>query len=211
VGDEVASVDGVRLVEDGTPGAPRTLVLAHGAGAPSSSPFLDRIARGLAERGIRVVRFDFPYMERRASGRRGPPDPERVLRERWLEVVEAVGGGPRVAIGGKSLGGRIASLVADEARVRALVCLGYPFHPPGRPDRLRTAHLAELATPTLIVQGSRDPFGTRDEIATYDLSPAIRVEFLEAGDHSFKPPKSSGHTLDAHLTHTLDTIATFLP
>ena len=112
-------------------------MLAHGAGAPMDSPFLDTIARGLAERGLRVVRFEFPYMRaRRTSGARKPPDREPVLRASWREAIEAAGGGGpgRLVIGGKSLGGRIASLVADETGVRGLVCLGYPFHPPGRPE-----------------------------------------------------------------------------
>jgi predicted alpha/beta-hydrolase family hydrolase len=202
--------DEIRLLEDGPPTARHTLVLAHGAGAPMDSPVLARIARGLADRGIRVVRFEFPYMDRRREGVRRPPDPEPVLRGRWLAVIERLGGGAGLVIGGKSLGGRIASLVAGEARVRGLVCLGYPFHPPGRPERLRTAHLAELATPTLIVQGTRDALGSREEIAGYRLSPSIRVEFLEDGDHSFKPRASSGVTLGDNLARAVEVTSAFL-
>ncbi len=169
------------------------IVLAHGAGAPMDSPFMNVVAAGLAAGGLRVARFEFPYMRRRReTGERRPPDREPALRAAWLEAIAALGGGERLVIGGKSLGGRMASLVADEAGARGLVCLGYPFHPPGQPDRLRTAHLRDLRTPTLIVQGTRDPFGTREEVAGYDLSPAIRVVWLEDGDHSFKPRVSSG-------------------
>ena len=100
------------------------------------SPFMETIAAGLAGRGLRVVRFDFPYMrERRRGGSRRAPDRPSILRDAWLSVIEQLGGGSRLVIGGKSLGGRIASLLADEAGARGLVCLGYPFHPPGRPDR----------------------------------------------------------------------------
>jgi predicted alpha/beta-hydrolase family hydrolase len=198
-------------IVDGAEDARDVLLLAHGAGAPMDSPFLARIARGLSERGVRVVRFEFPYMaRRRTDGRRGAPDREPVLRARWLEMIERFGGGPRVAVGGKSLGGRIASMVADEARARGLVCFGYPFHPPGQPERLRTKHLETLSTPALILQGTRDPFGTRDDVAGYRLSPSIRVEWLEGGDHSYKPPAKSGVTEAQNVDRAIESAAVFL-
>jgi hypothetical protein len=113
-------------------------------------------------------------------------------------------------LGGKSMGGRIASMVADELGVAGLVCIGYPFHPPGRPEKLRTAHLADLATPTLILQGERDPFGLPDEVESYDLSSAIRVEWLADGDHSLKPRGSSGFTASDHLTTVARSIGDFV-
>jgi len=174
------------------------------------SPFLATVARGLAAKGIRVARFEFPYMRRRAGGRAGAPDREPVLREAWLAAIAELGGGPAVAIGGKSLGGRIASLVADEAGARALVCLGYPFHPPGQPEKLRTKHLAELETPTLIVQGTRDPFGGREEVAGYALSSSIRIAWIEDGDHSFKPRASSGRTEKQNVEEAIALVAEFL-
>ncbi|MFP5286233.1 MAG: alpha/beta fold hydrolase, partial [Thermoanaerobaculia bacterium] len=123
------------------------VVLAHGAGAPMDSPFMNAMARGLAARGLRVARFEFPYMHRRrAAGERKPPDREPVLLGTWRAAIDALGGAERVVIGGKSMGGRMASMIADEAGVRGLVCLGYPFHPQGRPERLRVAHLADLRT-----------------------------------------------------------------
>jgi len=199
----------IELRIDGT--GPDRLVLAHGAGAPMDSPFLESVARGLAAHGVQVVRFEFPYMRaRRLTGRRGPPDPERVLREAWIEVIERMGGAASLVLGGKSLGGRIASLIADTARPRGLVCLGYPFHPVGRPERLRTAHLAGLVTPTLIVQGERDALGSREEIARYRLSPAIRLEFLTDGDHSFVPRASAGKTTAENLRHAVDVVAAFI-
>jgi predicted alpha/beta-hydrolase family hydrolase len=179
---------------DGPKDARWTIALAHGAGAGMDTPFMYAMAQGLAERGHRVVRFEFPYMaQRRVGGRRGPPDREPALRASWLSVVEHLGR-ERLVIGGKSMGGRIASLVADEAAVAGLVCLGYPFHPVGKPEQLRVQHLEHLKTPTLILQGERDPFGTREDVARYRLSPAIRVHWIIDGEHSFKPRKSSGLT-----------------
>ncbi|HEU5248522.1 MAG TPA: alpha/beta fold hydrolase, partial [Thermoanaerobaculia bacterium] len=194
-------------------GAAKTVVLAHGAGAPMNTPFMNSVARGLASGGdVRVVRFEFPYMRaRRETGRRtGAPDREPVLRKSWIEVVERLGGGARLVIGGKSMGGRIASLVADEVEARGLVCLGYPFHPPGRPDKLRTKHLETLATPALIVQGTRDAFGTPEDVDGYRLSKSIRIEWIEDGDHSFKPRAASGRTEAQNLAAAVDAVREFL-
>ena len=147
------------------------------------SPFMNRVAQGLATQGLRVARFEFPYMaNRRRGGGRRAPDREPLLRRTWLDVILRLGGGGQVVIGGKSMGGRIASLVAGEAGARGLLCFGYPFHPPGQPARLRTSHLESLAVPTLIIQGTRDPFGSPDEVAGYRLSPDIRVHWIEGGD-----------------------------
>jgi predicted alpha/beta-hydrolase family hydrolase len=199
------------LLVEGPGDAAHTIVLAHGAGAPMDSPFMNRVSAGLAARGIRVARFEFPYMaRRRTEGKRGAPDREPALRARWKEVIERFGGGPRVVVGGKSLGGRIASMVADEVKARGLVCLGYPFHPPGDPSRLRTAHLADLRTPALIVQGTRDPFGAREDVAGYTLSAAIRIVWLEAGDHSFRPPARSGRTEAQNLEEAITAVAGFV-
>jgi len=189
--------------------AERTIVLAHGAGAPMDSPFLEHFARGLAARGLRVVRFEFPYMRARRAGRRLPPDRPPVLSDCWWEVVATLGARPLV-IGGKSLGGRIASVVADEVSARGLVCLGYPFHPPGKPQALRVEHLQTLKTPTLIVQGTRDPLGSREEVAGYSLSPAIRVHWIADGDHSLKPRARSGRTEKQNLAEALEAIAEFV-
>ena len=204
-------MDPPEFLFDGAPDASLTLVLAHGAGAPMRSPFLAAVARGVAAGGARVARFEFPYMRaRRSGGPRGTPDREPVLRESWLSAIAALGGAGRLAIGGKSLGGRIASMVADEAGVLGLVCLGYPFHPPGRPERLRTKHLEALRTPALIVQGTRDPFGSREDVAGYSLSPSIRIAWIEGGDHSFKPRSSSGRTETETLAEAVARVREFL-
>lgn len=187
------------LVFDGPANAPLTIALAHGAGAPMDTPFMTAIAAGLAGRGHRVARFEFPYMAaRRSQGRKKPPDREPVLLATWRAVIAAVGR-ERIVVGGKSMGGRMASLVAaaleaEGAPVRGVVALGYPFHPPGKPERLRIEHLRALRTPTLILQGERDPFGTRGEVGGYDLSRAVRIEWLSDGDHGFTPRKRSGRS-----------------
>jgi predicted alpha/beta-hydrolase family hydrolase len=195
---------------DGPGDASLTLVLAHGAGAPMDTPFMSAFAEGLGDRGWRVARFEFAYMAaRRADGRKRPPPRQDDLMREWRDSLRALGPGPRV-IGGKSLGGRMASLVADEVGVRGLVCLGYPFHPPGNPEKLRTAHLQGLNTPTLILQGSRDPFGSREDVAGYALSPAIRVHWAEDGDHGLKPRKASGRSESENWREAIDAIDKFL-
>ncbi len=186
-----------RLI-DAPPNAPATLVLAHGAGAPMDSPFMDAIATGLAAQGWRVVRFEFPYMARlQLTGRKGAPDALARLKDSFRAEVALAAASAPLIIGGKSLGGRVASLLVDElapAGVRGCLCLGYPFHPPGKPQQLRSDHLAGLNTPTLILQGERDPFGRRDEVTSYPLSPWVQVQWIPSGDHSFKPTRSSGRT-----------------
>jgi predicted alpha/beta-hydrolase family hydrolase len=199
------------LIDEPAGVAQATLVLAHGAGAPMDSRPLDLLAKSLVRLAIRVVRFEFPYMRlRRTGGRRKPPDPPNVLLQSWRSVIEELGGGPSLFIGGKSMGGRIASMVADEAKVRGLVCLGYPFHPPAKPAQLRTAHLKALETPALILQGERDPFGGAQEVPRYDLSPNIQIVWIADGDHSFKPRKQSGRTEAENLEHAVAEIVRFI-
>ena len=194
--------------EGGAP--PLSIVLAPGAGAGMDSVFMEQVARALTAESFRVVRFDFPYMqEARKTGRRTRPDFPPVLEQTWLKVIEQLAEPSRLVIGGKSMGGRIASMVADRAGVKGLVCLGYPFHPAGRPQILRVAHLKELKTPALVLQGERDALGSRTEIAGYDLSSAIRLVFLADGDHSFKPRKASGRTYEENLGQAVREIATF--
>jgi uncharacterized protein len=199
------------LLIDGAKNAAATVVLAHGAGAMMDSPFMNKIAEGLTKDRVRVVRFEFPYMRaRREGGRRGAPDREAVLLDAWREMVMRLGGGGRLVIGGKSMGGRIASMVADEVGARGLVCLGYPFHPPGRPVGMRTKHLETLRTPALIVQGTRDQFGQREEVAGYKLSSRIRITWIEDGDHSFKPRARSGRTEAQNLAEAIAAVSEFV-
>ena len=198
-----AAVTRMHTLTDGPPDSPHIYLFAHGAGGAMDTPFMETIARGMGERGVRVVRFEFPYMAaRRTSGKRGAPDRAPVLLETFRQLIAEHGGGDKVFVGGKSMGGRMASMVADEAGVRGLICLGYPFHPPGKPAQTRTAHLEHLRTPALIVQGERDPFGTPADVAAYTLSPAIRIEWLAGGDHSLKG--------DANLTRAIDVATDFI-
>ena len=188
----------------------RTLVLAHGAGAPMDHPWMERVAGLLAGEGVRTVRFEFPYMAtRRTSDKRPGPNPSRVLEAAWREVIEDLGA-EGLVIGGKSMGGRIASMVAEEAGVAGVVCFGYPFHPPGKPDRLRTAHLEAIQTPVLILQGERDTFGRREEVAGYGLSEQVRVHWLVDGDHGLKPRKASGRTEAENLAEAVREAARFV-
>jgi predicted alpha/beta-hydrolase family hydrolase len=196
---------------DGEDGGP-LIALAHGAGAPMDSGFMAAFAIGLAERGLRVARFEFPYMAaRRTTGSRRPPDREAILLQTWRDAVAGLGGGGSCVVGGKSMGGRMASMVADELSVRGLVCLGYPFHAPGRADRPRVAHLEALATPALIVQGTRDPFGGTEDVAKYALSKAIRVQWSEDGNHDLEPRKGiSGRTRTQNWSEAMDAVAAFV-
>jgi predicted alpha/beta-hydrolase family hydrolase len=208
--EELVMPSNPELLFSGPADASWTIALAHGAGVGMDSPFMDFFAKRLGESGFRVVRFEYPYMAaQRATGKAKPPDREPVLRETWLKVVEKLGH-ERLVIGGKSMGGRIASLVADEAGVAGSICLGYPFHPVGKPDQLRVEHLARIKTPTLIVQGERDPFGSKEEVDGYKLSPSITVRWVADGDHSFKPRKSSGQTEEQNWEAALSEIGTFL-
>jgi predicted alpha/beta-hydrolase family hydrolase len=185
-----------------------TLLLGHGAGAPMDSAAMNAITKALTKEQLRVARFEFGYMAaRRTSGDRKPPPRAEKLNTEYIAAVEALAGktaGGPLVIGGKSMGGRVASMVADQLfaqrRIAGLLCLGYPFHPIGKPEQLRTAHLGDLQTPALIAQGTRDPFGTREEVAAYKLSRAIEILWLEDGDHDLKPRKAvSGFSAADHL------------
>lgn len=190
-----------------------TLILAHGAGAPMDSGFMNDMAARLAGHGVNVLRFEFPYMaQRRADGGKRPPNPAPKLLEAWREVYAEVRPhvAGKLAIGGKSMGGRMASLLADELHADALVCLGYPFYAVGKPEKPRVEHLAGLKTPTLIVQGERDALGNRAAVQGYALSPSIDVMWLVAGDHDLKPLKVSGFSHEQHLEAAAVKVAGFI-
>lgn len=207
-----------RFLTTGPANAGAHILLAHGAGAAMTSPFLEAMTRLLTERGLQVSRFEFAYMAGRREGgkRRPPPRAELLVPEyrRAVEELRAQGASrQKLLIGGKSLGGRVASLAADELFaadvIDGLVCLGYPFHPPGKPENLRTAHLEALRCPALIVQGDRDPFGARVEVESYRLSPVIHFEWAGDGDHDLGPRGASGFTRSSNLAGAADAIAAF--
>ena len=192
------------------------LALAHGAGVGMDSPLMAGMAERLAARGVRVGRFEFGYMaERRRDGKKRPPPAQSTLLSEFRAVVDALGGPGGVFVGGKSMGGRMASLLAAEQEragqpVAGVVALGYPFHPPGKPEKLRTDHLQALATPMLVCQGERDPFGTAQEVPGYPLASSVRITWLPDGDHDLKPRKASGTSQDANWTAAADAAAAFL-
>lgn len=183
-----------------TPDQPHArLLLAHGAGAPMDSEFMQVMAEGLCGRGIDVWRFEFPYMaERRQTGKKRPPSPAAQLLLSFRDAIATARDALPLFIGGKSMGGRIASTVANEVEVAGVVCLGYPFHPPGKPEKTRVEHLFELARPCLIVQGTRDPLGSASEVESYALPEQIAWCWLEDGDHDFKPRVKSGYRQADH-------------
>lgn len=192
-----------------------TLILGHGAGANQSSGFMRLFANGLARRGIDVMTFNFVYSERG----RGAPDPKAKLEACYKEVIEAVAKdkklkGNKIAVGGKSMGGRIGSQVAaaDASKISALVFLGYPLHPPGNLEKMRDAHLPEIKAPMLFLQGSRDAFGTTEELRTVIKKHKLPATLYEiaGGDHSFKVPKSIGLTQEQVYELAMDQIATWL-
>lgn len=189
----------------------KRLALAHGAGAAMDSEFMNIIAEGVAEQGIEVIRFEFPYMQqRRLTGKKRPPDRQPVLLEYWQQVIADLGDAENLVIGGKSMGGRMASLIAAQQPVRGLVCLGYPFHPAGKPERLRTEHLPLITSPTLFVQGERDALGNKAEVVDYDLPPDLDLRWLADGDHDLKPRVKSGYNHQQHLLTAIQHIAAFV-
>jgi predicted alpha/beta-hydrolase family hydrolase len=203
----------LKFLFDGPEQAKHIVLLAHGAGAPMDSPTLTSTVKALAGLGFRVARFEFDYMagRRTEAGRKPPPRAEK-LNPEYIAAVDALDARRPIIIGGKSMGGRVASMVADvlfaSGKVRGLLCLGYPFHPPAKPEQLRTKHLVGLKTPTLIVQGTRDAFGTREDVCAYTLSPAIEILWLEDGDHDLKPRRSiSGFSTADHLKSMAEAVA----
>jgi len=194
------------------------LVLAHGAGAPMTSPFLEMMTELLTERGLRISRFEFAYMaQRRKDGKRRPPPKAELMIPEYIDVIAELRKDlPRrqkLLIGGKSMGGRIASLCADqlcaEDHIAGLACIGYPFHPLGKPDKLRTVHLEHLHCPALMVQGERDPFGTRAEVETYALSSAIAFVWAGDGNHDLAPSRGSHFTRAGNLAAAADAVSAF--
>ena len=192
------------------------LVLAHGAGGGQQSRFMVQAAKAFAGRGITVATFDFPYM---AQGR-SVPDKAPVLEAHWRTVIDAARGhaafaGVPLFIGGKSMGGRIASQVAAQhlEGITGLVYLGYPLHPPGKPEQRRDRHLPDITEPMLFVQGTRDPFGRADEIRELlpRLNPRTSLFEVQDGDHSFAVRVSvTGKKPDAVLTEIFDAVASFI-
>ncbi|WP_421780331.1 alpha/beta family hydrolase [Kiloniella litopenaei] len=187
-----------------------TILFAHGSGAPMDTDFMNYLAEKLGNDGHHVVRFEFPFMaERRSTGKKRPPDRAPKLLEFWRQIISQHPQRP-LYIMGKSLGGRMASMIADGVNVTGTICLGYPFHPPGKPEKTRTDHLESMETSCLIIQGTRDPFGKPDEVEHYKLSDKIKIFWSEDGDHNLTPRKRSGRTAEQNWSEAIDVINTFI-
>ncbi|WP_339058735.1 alpha/beta fold hydrolase [Aeromonas jandaei] len=202
------------VIREGAVDAPVRILLAHGAGAGMEHIFLAELSRLLAGPDIEVVRFNFPYMSKRAlDGKRRPPDRQPVLLAHWREMVREFAH-PRLFLAGKSMGGRMAAEISDEIycemNAAGLLILGYPFHPPARPDRWRGEVLKQIKTPTLLLQGERDTFGSRAELADFPFSSAVSAHWLTDGDHGFKPRKSSGLCEQDNLQQAASRIRQFV-
>ncbi|OJT01503.1 alpha/beta hydrolase [Marinobacter nauticus] len=172
------------------------MLLAHGAGAPMDSPFMEHLSEALERHGVATVRFEFPYMaRRREDGRKRPPDRMPVLldsfRAEVARVRDEVGEDCLILVGGKSMGGRVASMLASDNApdISGVICYGYPFHPPGKPDRWRIDHFSTVGCPMMIIQGTRDPFGKPEEVAAQGEMPGLsRLRWLDGGNHDFQTP-----------------------
>lgn len=194
----------------------RIFIMAHGAGAPMTSQWMESITKHLKNYNIQVIRFEFPYMEqRKLTDKKTPPNRKPILLKSWINVVREVQKKLKIEtkdiyIGGKSMGGRMASLICDELNVKGLICLGFPFHAPKKDPKDRISHLSSLRTKTMIIQGTRDPMGTKKEVSTYKLSKQIKIHWLEDGNHDLKPRVKSGYTFEFHMENSAKLINSFI-
>jgi len=200
---------------NGPDNSPITILFAHGAGAAYDSSFMEYFSIELAKLDWRIVRFEFPYMnKRRLTGRQSPPDRFEILARCWSDHVDFFSQNSSVVVAGKSMGGRIASMLVDDwlvtRQVCGCICLGYPFHPLGHPEKLRIDHLIELRTPTLLIQGERDPMGRRDLVEPLPLSQNIQMQWAHDGDHSLKPRKASGRTEEDNRLDAIEAVDRYL-
>ena len=196
---------------DGPKKAPITIALAPGSGQSYQVEFMAFFAKALGEVGLRVARFDFPYMsERASSNKRRSADPEPVMCETWRQVIRQLGPPEKLFIGGKSHGGRVAGLVADECQVAGLVCIGFPFHATGKSDKYDLVPLDRIQTPTLLLQGEWDTFGDKGEVTSYPLSSQVQVKWIREADHSLQPPKEFKRTREENWTASAKLIGRFV-
>lgn len=204
---------------DTAPEAKACLILAHGAGAGMDSEFMQWLSAALIAHNVTVVRFNFDYMAKALTeGKRRPPEKADKLLARFRQVIDAVAEDPVLKslplfVGGKSMGGRMSTLLTASEEcpnVRGAVAYGYPFHPVGKPEKLRVEHLETMKRPLLVIQGERDTFGHKEEVAEYTLSESVQCVFLDDGDHSFKPRKASGLTQSQHIASAATLTSTFI-
>lgn len=181
------------------------VILAHGAGAGMDSDFMALVSHYLAERGLQVIRFEFPYMaQRRLSGNKRPPDRADKLSDAFKKVVGQYPGDVPIYLAGKSMGGRIATMVLESTDAKSCFVFGYPFHPIGKALTTRTEHFQMLTKPVCIFQGDRDLMGNKEEVVSYSLPSTVHVHWLPDGNHDLKPRKASGFTQQEHIYSALD-------
>ncbi|MBV1910190.1 MAG: alpha/beta fold hydrolase [Kangiellaceae bacterium] len=195
-------------------------LFAHGAGAGNDSEFIRDISRGLEQRGVEVISFDFPYMQKmKEANKRRPPDRMPKLIESFEQQIQNLLNRDdfrhkNLFIGGKSMGGRVASLICAKSELSSsilgCICLGFPFHPPKSVEKYRGEHLADINKPVLVLQGNRDPFGTKSEVETFEFSKQVDLAFVPDGDHSFKPRVKSGHTLESNYQFVIDRMVSYM-
>ncbi|MDF1630091.1 MAG: alpha/beta fold hydrolase [Alcanivoracaceae bacterium] len=201
----------IDFVVDKAQGKPLgTLLLAHGAGAPMDSDFMNAMTAALTAGGVAVLRFEFPYMaQRRTGGSKRPPDRAPLLLAHFAEALQQAGG-EKIFIGGKSMGGRMATMLATEQPCAGVICFGYPFHPPGKADKTRIDHFANMQTATLICQGERDPFGTHADVASYALPDSVQLQWLKDGNHDLAPRRASGLCQQDNIEQAADAAAKWI-
>ncbi len=199
----------IPILFEGPKKAPWTFLLVPPTGHSMRIEFMEHFAKGLAEAGLRVARFDYPHMaERNQTGKRRPPDKEPVLREYVMQVIRQIGP-EKLFIGGKSTGGRVAAHVADEAGIRGVACLGFPFHATSKPNLYDLEPLDRIVTPTILIQGELDIFGDKVEVTGYPLSSSIQIKWIREGDHSLQPPKESKRTREENWNASVKLVARF--
>jgi len=195
------------------------VIFAHGAGADMHHEFMEQITVLLNKANINVVRFNFPYMDRRIEfGKRYPPDRMPKLIECYQSAINKLVAEQKntlpLFIGGKSMGSRVAATLAENSEIskyiQGVFCLGYPFHPAKKPEKLRLEPLQLTKSPVLIVQGERDTLGSKDEVSNYEISPLCQCVFLPDGDHSLKPRVKSGYTYQQHIEQAVFEITQFI-
>ncbi len=210
--DLVTSVN-VSCISNDADNAKAYVLFAHGAGADKSSDFMAQMAQDLAAQQVSVLRFNFNYMDKRLhDGKRYPPDRMPKLIDCFNQVLANVNTNLPIFLMGKSMGGRVAATLAEQAltKVNGVICLGYPFHPQKQPEKLRLAPLQNTQLPVLIIQGERDALGNKSEITGYLMSPLCQIEYLPDGDHDLKPRKKSGVSHQDNLAQAVQLIVTFI-
>lgn len=208
--DKIANLP---VIWNGPKNSEKLFIFTHGAGAPMDTDFMDYFAEDLGKNKTRVLRFEFPYMALRREGHgKRPPNTQKILLECWSDVIKECRKfhNGEIYIGGKSMGGRMASMIADQEGVAGLICLGYPFYAPGKQYKPRIDHLENLNTRSLILQGERDSMGSKEIVEKYSLSTKISISWLPDGDHGLKPRKKSGFTEEGNFNLASNLISNFI-